>query len=109
MKDFENIGKRMPYNENDDYVSQLVSRATEHALGQPRQVSLRHQWTLWAAAAAVVVLIAGAGLTYYNKVLVTQELTAQQETGPIDQFLNGLTDDEAQQLAYYEIEDIPEY
>ena len=36
MKDFENIGKRMPFAESEDYVRQLVDNATEKALQQPK-------------------------------------------------------------------------
>lgn len=112
MKDFENIGKRMPYAESDDYVSQLVERTTEKALhrqGRARTVSLRVRLL---AAAAVVLLLAGIGITYYNKVAVPlpqQPQVAEDTSGPIDDFLNSLSDEDAQLLAYYDIEEIPEY
>lgn len=111
MKDFENIGKRMPYAESDDYVSQLVERTTEKALrqqGRAKTISLRVR----LLAAAVVLLLAGIGIAYYNKVttpLPPKTLVAENTTGPIDDFLNSLSDEDAQLLAYYDIEEIPEY
>jgi len=107
MKEFEIIGKRMPFAESDDYVRQLVESTTEKALQQPKAKvhSLR---IVLAAAAAIVLLIAGIGITYYNKVTTEVQQTAQQTESPMEQFLNGLTDEEVQLLAYYEIEDIPE-
>jgi hypothetical protein len=108
MKDFEKIGKKMPFAENEEYVRQLVSNATEKAINQPRAkvVALR---TWIAAAAAVILLLAGIGITYYNKVAVNDPLVAENTEAPVEQFLNGLTDEEVQLLAYYEIEEIPEY
>ncbi len=110
MKDFENIGKRMPYQEGEDYVSKLVEQATEAALQQQpkaRTVSLGAKWM--AAAAAVILLIAGVSITYHNSMTEEQPLAAEEATGPIDVFLNNLTDEDAQLLAYYEIEEIPEF
>ena len=113
MKEFQNIGKRMPYNESGDYVRRLVSRATEQALSQrptlARRLPLRTSWL--AAAAVALMLIAAAGATYYNKVQPAEPQVAEQTDSPIDHFLDGLTDDEAQLLAYYEldIDEIPEY
>jgi hypothetical protein len=97
----------MPFAESDDYVRQLVESTTEKALQQPmaKVHSLR---IVLAAAAAIVLLIAGIGITYYNKVIAEAQLTAQQTESPMEQFLNGLTDEEVQLLAYYEIEEIPE-
>ena len=108
MKDFETIGKKMPFAENEEYVRQLVSDVTEKAIHQPRAkvVALR---TWLAAAAAVILLLAGIGITYYNKVSANDSLVAENTEAPVEQFLNGLSDEEVQLLAYYEIEEIPEY
>lgn len=108
MKEFETIGKKMPFAESDEYVRQLINDATEKAISQPKaKVVSMHTWL--AAAAAAVVLLAGIGITYYNKVAVNAPLVAEQTEAPVEQFLNGLTDEEVQLLAYYEIEEIPEY
>ena len=107
MKELEAIGKKMPFAESDEYVRQLVDNATEKALQQPK-VKVHSLRVVLAAAAAIVLLIAGIGITYYNKVTAEAQLTAQQTESPMEQFLDDLTDEEVQLLAYYEIEDIPE-
>jgi hypothetical protein len=61
-----------------------------------------------AAAAVIIVLLAGIGITYFDKIATNDSLTAKHSEAPIEQFLNGLTDDEVQLLAYYDIEEIPE-
>jgi hypothetical protein len=111
MKDFENIGKRMPYTEREGYVQQLVDRATEQAISQKqkaRRVSLR---TKMAVAATVALLLAGAGITYRLAIQPTTTGVAETEVtaSPVDDFLNSLSDEDAQLLAYYGIEEIPEY
>lgn len=60
-------------------------------------------------AATVALLLAGAGVTYYQMAPVRRQLAAQQQKSPVDDFLNSITDDEAKLLPYYEIEEIPEY
>ena len=110
MKEVQNIGKRMPYAESEDYLNGLISQATERAISQGQKTKTRPIRMWMAAAAAALVLIAGLTITYFHQQAETDTVVAEQTTtGPIDHFLNDLTDDEAQQLAYYEIEDIPEY
>lgn len=104
--DFEKIGKRMPFAEGDDYVRQLIDKATGKALQQPK--SKVHSLRIVLAAAAIALLIAGIGITYNSKITTEEQLTAQQPESPMEQFLNGLTDEEVRLLAYYEIEEIPE-
>ncbi len=99
----------MPYAESEDYLNRLISQATEQAISQGQQSKTRPLRTWIAAAAAALVLIAGLTITYFHQDNAEEQVAEQTTTGPIDQFLDNLTDDEAQQLAYYEIEDIPEY
>lgn len=109
MKEVQNIGKRMPYAESEDYLNSLISQATEQAISQSQKAKTRPIRMWIAAAAAALVLIAGLAITYFHQDNAEVLVAEQTTTGPIDQFLDNLTDDEAQQLAYYEIEDIPEY
>ncbi len=110
MKDFENIGKRMPYTEDRNYVSNLISQAAEAALQQQskaKTVSLKYKWM--ATAAAVLVLLAGAGVTYHLQTSeAVQPVVAESMPSPVDDFLDSLSDEDVQLLAYYEIEEIPE-
>ncbi len=118
MKEFENIQKRMPYRESDDYVKQLIDHATDQAINkaaearQPRAKTRSMRWM--AAAAAVAAVMALAGIAYnsqptaYDSDTLTAMADYNDDRGPIDDFLDNLSDEEAQLLAYYEIEEIPE-
>lgn len=108
MKEFQNIGKRMPYAESDEYLSQLLSQATEKAISQPTATTKRTTRT-WLAAAAIATLLAVAGISYFQHQPATGQLSASLEESPIEQFLNELSDDDVQLLACYDIEEIPEY
>lgn len=105
MKEFQNIGKRMPYAESNEYLSQLLSQATEKAISQPVTTTTR----TWLAAAAIATLLAVAGISYFQHQPTTGQLSASLEESPIEQFLNELSDDDVQFLACYDIEEIPEY
>ena len=127
MKQFEDIQKRMPYAESKDYLNRLIEQSTEQAIlqaGKPkaRVRTLRPLITSAAAAAILLLIIAVTQLRPASDQLAEAELPqdtitlaadnallADASDGPIDEFLNTLTDDEAQQLSYYEIEEEPEY
>ena len=55
MKEFQNIDKRMPYTEREDYVEQLISQTTERtiSLSKRRTTTLR-KYRITAIAAAVI-------------------------------------------------------
>ncbi len=108
MKDFENIGKRMPYDESPGYVDQLVGRVTENAIHHGGVRRSRSKMYFIISAAAMVLLLVGLGVLHFHQGPQPVAQTTVQ-TSPIDEFLNGLTDEEAQALSYYEIEEIPEY
>lgn len=108
---FDDIQKRMPYAESEDYLEQLIEKSTEQAILQAKKpkATVRMLRPLMSAAAVVVLLLA-IGLTQFRSYEEpVAEVQVEQDLGPIDEFLNHLTDDEAQLLAYYEIEDFPEY
>jgi len=108
MKEFQDISKAMPYAESKDYINKLISDSTETAINKaksPRKSSTH----MWIAAAIATLLLAGVGITYFHQPSASDQFTAEDTNGPIDNFLNNLTDEEAQMIAYYEIEEIPEY
>lgn len=106
---FDNIGKKLPYSESDEYLDSLLDRVAQHAIRQQYQTRWKKHWALKAASvAAVVILVLGIGLTVMDKGN-NQSVAIQQADSPIDEFLNSLTDEEVAQLPYYEIEEIPEY
>ena len=126
MKELQNIGKKMPYRESQEYLDELIERTTEQAILEERGKRKEergysaHRSKLYAAAAAIVALLVFAGITLWapsQQPVVAELLTDTIATstteiegeGPIDEFLDGISDDDAQLLAYYEIEDEVEY
>lgn len=109
MNRIEDIGKQMPYRESKDYVDTLVSSATEQAIrkGHRRQHSHRRT-TIVAIAAAIAALLVFVGISQLQP---TNDAVMAQTTeqSPVDDFLNTLSDDEVQLLAYYEVEEVAEY
>lgn len=124
MKKFEDIQKRMPYTESEDYLDQLVQKATENAILQGKQpVAKRRSIYTFVASAAAVLLLLTIGITQFrshddqmatmqqesSSLMADNGSVSMEDAGPIDEFLNSLSDEEAQMLAYYEMDDIPEY
>lgn len=106
---FNEVGKKMPYKEDEAYLNQLIEQATDQALQHKRKHrSLRHRVMMITSAAAVVLLVVGIGLTFIDRD-GKASVTTQQVESPIDEFLHSLSDEEVAQLPYYEIEEIPEY
>ena len=109
MKEFEHIGKQMPYAESEDYLDEMIANATEKAIGsqvnQQRPNYLRiASFAAIAVAASLLLVVGWTWLKPQPETFVTEQMES-----PVDEFLDGLTDEEVQLLAYYEIEDIPEY
>ncbi len=106
----DEIEKRLPYRESQDYLDSLVDRAVDGAIKQHAAVKRRWRSGLMAtSAAAVVLLLIGIGLKafFYHDMATTRSAVAA--ASPLDDFLSSLDDTEASQLTYYEIEEIPEY
>lgn len=110
LKDILNdIGKKMPYNESEEYLDGLIDRATDQAIKQHIVARGKRRWGVMAAsAAAVALLLVSIGLTVMNNESQRPDVTLQTQS-PIDEFLSSLTDEEVAQLPYIEIEEIPEY
>ena len=110
MKDILNdIGKKMPYSESEEYLDGLIDRATEQAVKQHVVArGKRRRGVMAASAAAVALLLVSIGLTVMNNESQRPDVTLQTQS-PIDEFLSSLTDEEVAQLPYIEIEEIPEY
>ena len=106
---FENLGKKLPYRESDEYLDTLLDRVAENAVRrQDRTHGKKHWGLMLTSAAAVALLVLGIGLTVLNNGR-SQHVLVQQTDSPIDEFLNSLTDEEVAQLPCFEIEEIPEY
>ena len=108
MKEFENIGKKMPYQESPEYLNQLIERTTETAIRQSQRPQCKVRPLLrYVAAAAVAVLLIFAGISIWYP--ATEQQPLAQTESPVDDFLNNISDEEVQLLAYYDIDDVPEY
>ena len=105
---FNDIGKKMPFRETGDYLDNLIDGATEKAITEQATAKRSRRLRLMiASAAAVALLIIGYGIALFNA-RSTHQVTMNDQ-GPLDEFLNTLSDEEAAQLTFYELEEIPEY
>lgn len=104
------VGKKLPYHESEQYLDQLLDTATDNAIKHRFQHPKNRHWGMVAASvAAVSLLVLGIGFKLlHDPIPATTTVTLTGE-GPLDEFLNSLSDEEAAQLQYYEIEEIPEY
>lgn len=97
----------MPYLENEEYIDTLIEQAAERAIHQANTKRRPRLGITVASAAAVALLVIGIGVTPLFKGKNVPVTTSDQ--GPLDEFLSTLSDEEAAQLLFYEIEEIPEY
>ncbi|MBR5102868.1 MAG: hypothetical protein IK092_07065 [Muribaculaceae bacterium] len=108
MKDFNKIGKQLPYDESEEYLEQLINDSTQKAINNSKSKS-KSKTVKWIAAAASIAIIVGLGITFSSKLIKSKKVTTMQVSSPLDDFLNQLSDDDAQLLVYYDINEIPEY
>lgn len=91
--------RTMPYKEEEGYVAGIVARTTERAIDSQHTVHHRNiPFARIAASIAIMVTLGGAGWMYM-KHQETQE-------APLDTFLSSISDEEAEMLDYYYIEEI---
>ena len=106
MEKFENIGKKMPYAESQEYLDNLIANVTETAIEKGN--SGRTQRILWPAvsiaAAAAVLLFVFIGRNAEKPEPSIQ--IAQNTESPMDDFLAGISDEDLMQLTGYEMEEI---
>ncbi len=94
----EDMTRTMPYKEEEGYVAGIVARTTERAINTPGKVQRSIPFARIAASIAVMVTLGGSGWMYM-KHKETQE-------APLDTFLSSISDEEAEMLDYYYIEEI---
>lgn len=99
MKTLEDINKRMPFGESNEYVASLVSQATENAIAGKRSRN-RFPFMKMAASIAIIFTLGGAGWMFLHND------SATQSQSPLDSFLCQITDEEAEQIMYYDIEEL---
>lgn len=107
---FDDIGKKLPYNESETYLDGLVDEMTEKAIMQHHQTKNKMRWrTIAVSTAASVLIIIGIGTTLHHQRDNNNAVVTLNAEGPFDEFLNTLSDEEVAMLPDYEIEEIPEY
>jgi len=109
MTDFEMQGKQMPYKESPEYIARLIEHTTETAIRQSsqRKAAIR-PLVKYVAAAAIAVLLVFVGISLWSPTEVPQVAQLESQS-PVDDFLNSISDEEVQLLAYYDVDDIAEY
>lgn len=107
-EDFEHIGKKLPYQESEEYLDTLIARVSEGVVARRKSQKLRRKRIMmFTSVAAMLLLVIGIGINVMNQ--RSEKVVVTSVEGPVDEFLNALTDEEVAQLPYYEIEEIPEY
>ena len=104
-----------PFSEQPAYVEQLVERCTENALQEAhrrRRQRLKMQRRIMAAAASIVIIV-GVGFTLptlRQQLLPTAQTAAMQaDANALENYLASISDEEAQLLTDYEVEEFVEY
>ena len=124
MKDFNEIGKKMPYVESEEYLNTLIDNATTNAIAQKKHgVKNRNVSWIITIAAASIIIFAGVGVSFWpsNKTLFQPIKNTHRpicfwpyppyiiergpdHEGPVSEFLDNISDFEAQMLYCYEDE-----
>lgn len=106
----------LPFVETDAYVDNLLDHATEHAIRSTpaRNKGNRHRWrAVTAAAAAAAAAVVIGFCVEWNAPsadnALRQQVAYTASQSPLDQYLQSISDEEAQQIIDYEMEEIPEY
>ena len=80
--------KRLPYQESEEYLIELIDKKTENAIMLHRKAKSRKRWSMMtASAAAVALLLIGFGVKLmFEK--DKQPIVTLSGDGPLDEFLN---------------------
>lgn len=113
MKELEGFaGKRMPYREDGDYVSGLVSRCADVAVSQATKPKRRFGTAIstkvFARALAVAAVLV-VGVLLFGKFTGDSAYEILQKSQPLADVLESMSEEELMCVNYYTVEDIPEY
>lgn len=101
---FEDQKIKMPFPETDEQVRSYVQRCTEHIITDvPKNARTMH-WQRWAAAASIILMI-GAGSVYWVHRTAEDVTGIAHENMRLDEFLENLSDEEAQQIICIDCEE----
>jgi hypothetical protein len=108
MNEFEEIGKKLPYVESEEYVDSLVERCTQHVVASKPVVKRRalHKWYYAASAVAAAIVIAFLAFSFLGRDNDYERISHSQN---LDQVLSEMSDNQAQDISCYSVEEVPEY
>ncbi|MBQ6963780.1 MAG: hypothetical protein IJP79_08765 [Paludibacteraceae bacterium] len=119
---------KTPYAESEEYVDALVKSATEKAIAQGKEKKGKKRiiltlTSIGAAAACIAIALnmshvmdngkwikekSGKNIAKASISKAVNE-TNTSDSGPLDDFMAKATDEEKTMIAYYELDEIPEY
>lgn len=109
MKTIEQFaGKRLPYKENDEYVSRLISECADNAIKTATTVQRGSvKKVIWRVTAVAAMLVLGV-MMYYN---LTKESDFDRylNSPTLSEVLSQMSDEDLMCVGTYELYDIPEY
>ena len=110
MNDFEKVGKQMPYNESESYVSSFIEQCTLKALSE--NDSRKKSFVRMAVRGCMAtLLILSIGLSFYSKMENTASLriaVPAENTVSLDEALNSMSDEQLENLGSH-CSDFPDY
>ncbi len=113
MKDFEEIGKKMPYRESEDEVDALLSRVTARALAEAPSKRKRTMVTRYisyaASAAAVAVIAVTVGLHLMNQSSTSSIYDTVINSESMSEVLSDMDSEALAAQEYYTVNVLPEY
>ena len=117
MKELKDFGKKLPYNESEEYIDNLWAKSIEKALDstssapKARVFMLRRHVLTAIASAAILILITTVSWKFIGKQFFcsSSPKIAVVAQSPLDEFLGSISDEEAEQINYYLAEVIEEY
>lgn len=94
----ENINKSMPFVEDEGYVESIVAKATDNAI---RNHNSKFSYMPFVRIAASITIVVGLGCSGW---MYMKHKEAQ--AAPLDTFLSNISDEEAEMLDYFYVEDL---
>lgn len=95
----EDIKKNSIFTEDEAYVADLISTATEKAISQSRIIPMwQRSSARIAASIALVVSLGCSGWMYMKR--------QEAQAAPLETFLSSITDEETAMLDYFYVEDL---
>lgn len=100
MNDFEKVGKQMPYNESESYVSSFIEQCMLKAISEKE--SRKKSFVRMAVRGCMAtLLILSIGLSFYSKIEDAARLRIEdsvETTVSLDEALSSMSDEQIENL-----------